>query len=591
MNLSDFKDKIFTKSTQFMAIYNSDRAEFVEFNESMKKRMGEESKYRSDVKILAVSKLNEEIFLTLSGVPCKLKKIITLEDEKHDIVELFPAHTKRWNQSSDLICLTDLTSDGVWEWFPELDFEYMSMRFWDILGYSQEEQDESPQAWKDYIHPDDAKAAMETFVKHKNSKGEYPYHQRVRYTHREGHEVFVLCRGSVVDWLPDGRPWRLLGTHTDITGIVKKDAVEAQSKFIARMSHEIRSPICTILNECELLQPKVNTSTIMETCRHLIGLTDDILSLGESEHDDLVLANEVVDLQTFFVKCNKRHRLEAKKKGIRLKLATAELPEDVVMDVGKCNQILDNLINNSIKYSASGVISIDVNYDFDDETCEVRVEDQGQGIPEIMFSKIFEEFVQGDKTMQGAGIGLTLCKRLAGAMGGHVVVENSVEGVGTTMLWTLSLPADTMRPSHVSQDSSVDSSGTVSIMIVDDMNINRDILSKRLEFVRSVGLNYTIVEAVDGQDAFNKFKEAGGNFQLILMDCLMPIVDGFEATKLIHDECLLRNLEPVPVVAVTASVSSDIREKCKKYGMKYVVTKPYTKEELLLSIKACMPSL
>ena len=572
---------IFNKSSQFMAMYNSDRNEFVEFNESMKKRMrnlGEDLA----VKIIAVSSDKQEMFLTLSGVPCRLKILTTSEDKKNHVVELFPAHTKRWSQSSDLICLTDLTSDGVWEWFPELDFEYMSMRFWEILGYHQKDQEESPQAWKNYIHPDDAKAAVETFTKHKDSKGEYPYHIRVRYTHREGHEVFVLCRGSVVDWLPDGRPWRLLGTHTDITTIVKKDAVEAQSKFIARMSHEIRSPVCTILNECELLQPKVNTGTIMETCENLIRLTDDILSLGQTDHHSKLLT-VVVNLQSFFAKCIRRHRLSAKKKGIRLRLATSELPEDVAIDAGKCNQIFDNLINNSIKYSESGVISIDVDYDLDDDTCQVRVQDQGQGIPENDFNKIFEEFVQGDKTMQGAGIGLTLCKRLASLMGGSVVVEKSVEGCGTTMLCTLSLPQE-RRPRVCSRN------GTISIMIVDDMNINRTILSKRLEFVRAAGLDYTIVEAIDGQDAVNKFKEAKGDFQLILMDCLMPVVDGFEATKLIHDECARLGLEPVPVVAVTASVSSDIREKCMKHGMMYVVTKPYTKEDLLLSIKACMPN-
>ena len=569
---------IFTKSSQFMAIYNQDRNEFVEFNESMKKRMGDRI---VTVKTIAVSSDKQEMFLTLSGVPCRLKILTTAEDEKNYIVELFPAHTKRWSQASDLICLTDLTSDGVWEWFPELDYEYMSMRFWEILGYDQKDQEESPRAWKNYIHPDDAKAALETFTKHKNSNGEHPYHQRVRYTHRNGHEVFVLCRGSVVDWLPDGKPWRLLGTHTDVTAIVKQDAVEAQSRFIARMSHEIRSPVCTILNECELLQPKVNTNTITETCANLIRLTDDILSLGQTDDDKLLL--EAVDLQTFFSKCINRHRLTAKKKGIRLRLVTSELPEEVTMDVGKCNQILDNLINNSVKYSESGVISIEIDYDFDEGTCEVRVKDQGQGIPENDFNKIFEEFVQGDNTMQGAGIGLTLCRRLAGLMGGSIVVENSVEGSGTTMLCTLSLPEESS-----SRSSSM--SGTISIMIVDDMNVNRTILAKRLEFVRSAGLNYTIVEAVDGRDAVNKFNDADGDFQLILMDCLMPVVDGFEATKLIHDECSRRHLEPVPVVAVTASVSSDIREKCRNHGMRYVVTKPYTKEDLLLSIKACMPN-
>lgn len=584
-------NKIFTQSTQFMAIYNSERVEFVEFNESMKKRIGaEEPKYRTDIQILQVSSDNQEMFLTMSRIPCRLKFLASLEDKTH-VVELFPAHTKEWDESSDLIRLTDLTSDGVWEWFPELDFEYMSMRFWDILGYKQEEQEESPRAWKDYIDPLDRETAVGNFIKHSTTKAEHPYHQRVRYTHKEGHDVFILCRGSVVDWLPNGKPWRVLGTHTDITNIVKKDAVEAQSKFISRMSHEIRSPICTILNECELLQNKVDTKTILETCEHLVRLTDDILSLDETGNK-LALDLEVVDLQDFFSMCNKRHRLEANKKNMKLRLETAELPDYVMMDVGKCIQIMDNLINNSVKYSTSGVITVDVTYEVATETCEVRVKDSGNGIPKNMCSRIFEEFVQGDKTMQGAGIGLTLCKRLSAAMGGDVVVEKSVEGVGTTMLFTSKLPLDTKQSSNASQDShnSYTSRENIRILIVDDMNINRNILAKRLEFVRHVGLKYVIVQAVNGQDAFNKFKESEGNFQLILMDCLMPVVDGFESTTLIHRECTRLGIEPVPVVAVTASVCPDIRQKCKEYGMKYVVTKPYTKEELLLSIKACMPS-
>lgn len=77
---------------------------------------------------------------------------------------------------------------------------------------------------------------------------------------------------------------------------------------------------------------------------------------------------------------------------------------------------------------------------------------------------------------------------------------------------------------------------------------------------------------------------------MILMDCLMPVLDGFEATTRIHDECARLGIEPIPVVAVTASVSSDIRDKCRKQGMKYVVTKPYTQEDLLIAIKACMPN-
>lgn len=582
---------LFFNTSQFMAIYNSDTTTFVEINESMQKRMGSDD-FKNDIRI--ISSDCESVFLTLCGIPCRTKSIVTLEPGLH-IVELFPAHTKQWSQDSDLVHLMDLTSDGVWEWFPELNFEYMSVRFWDILGYDQSDKIESPRAWMDYIHPDDQKLALETCEKHVESLGVHPYHQRVRYTHKLGHEVFVLCRGSVVDWLPDGRPWRLLGTHTDVTGVVKKDAVEAQSKFIARMSHEIRSPICTILDECEELQEKgVNTKTIMGTCRQVVRLTDNILCLKNSLGMDLTLVEENIDLHSFFVQCNKRHKVQASKKQMRLRLLAGDLPEMVRMDVGKCNQVIDNLINNAVKYSSSGSITLDVTYDEDHELCEVRVQDQGIGIPESMFLKVFEEFVQGDKTMQGAGIGLTLCRRYAKAMGGDVKVESSVVGAGTTMLFTFHLTVvceGETNKENKETNKVVTNNNKIRILIVDDINANREILAKRLQFVRSMGLEYETEEAVDGQDAVNKFTACSGDFQLILMDCLMPVVDGFEATTMIHRQCEKFGMEPVPVVAVTASVSADIHAKCKKHGMKYVVTKPYTKEELLLSVRACMPNL
>ncbi|CAN0585134.1 unnamed protein product [Ectocarpus sp. 12 AP-2014] len=97
-----------------------------------------------------------------------------------------------------------------------------------------------------------------------------------------------------------------------------------------------------------------------------------------------------------------------------------------------------------------------------------------------------------------------------------------------------------------------------------------------------------ILEAADGQEAVEMFVQRKGDIQLILMDCLMPILNGFDATLAIHKECDRLGLEPVPVVAVTASVSPDVREKCFESGMKYVVTKPYSEDELFASIKSCV---
>ncbi|CAM9219246.1 unnamed protein product [Sphacelaria rigidula] len=381
--LTDVYYDIFWRSSQFMAIYDSTCATFVKFNESMKERVGS----ASIDNLVVITTSEDEVFANLSGIPCRMRKMKEVE-EGIFVVEVFPAHTKTWNQTSDLVRLTDLTSDGVWEWFPCMNFEFMSQRFWDILGYDQSDMEESPMSWMSLINPGDKEVVVKMFQRHVESRGKEPYHATVRYVHKEG----------------------------------------------------------------------------------------------------------------------------------RL------------------------------------------------------------GIPEEFQQKAFQEFVQGDMTMQGAGIGLTLARRLSIMMGGDVEIEKSSES-GTTMLFTSTLKE---LPHEKATQS-------LRILIVDDMVTNRQILSRRLESLKNMGVNYTdIVEAVDGLDALSKFTEYNGDFQLVLMDCLMPVIDGFAATLKIHGECERLGLEPVPVVAVTASVSPDVREKCLKHSMKFVVTKPYTEHDLLCSIQACM---
>ncbi|CAM9901982.1 unnamed protein product, partial [Pylaiella littoralis] len=488
---------------------------------------------------------------------------------------------------SDLVSLTDITSDGVWEWFPELNFEYMSKRFWSILGYEQKDMDENPLSWMGFLNPDDKVTAMKIYEDHVSSRGEKLYMVRARYTHKQGHEVIVLCRGSVVDWMSDGRPWRMLGTHTDVTDLVKKDAVEAKTKFISRMSHEIRSPICTILNECELLGGS-NTGVIQDTCKHLISLTDDILNIDNVKTDGVVLHAEKDSLGGVLSKCTKRHRAEAKKRNMKIRTTVDEVPEFVLMDTGKFNQVLDNLIGNAFKYSEKGTINLDVEYDYDTSICSVRVSDEGMGMDPSFHTSAFEELVQGDSTMIGAGIGLTLCRILAGVMGGNVTIEKSSLGHGTTMLFESHLPE---IEEEEEEEKETPSTG-FRVLIVDDIKTNRVILKRRIENMTTTGLHITdTVEAVDGRDAVEKFTSCNGDFQLVLMDCHMPILDGFDATRKIHDVCGSLGIDAVPVVAVTASVSAQIHDKCISSGMKYVVTKPYTEVDLVTSIQSCLKTM
>lgn len=132
----------------------------------------------------------------------------------------------------------------------------MSERFWSMLGYCLADMEGSPDAWVEKNDPCDAKEAMAHFVRHTKNKGAIPFCLKAKHRHRDGHIVHVVCRGSVEEWLPDGTPRRIIGTHTDDTDILLKDALSARERFVSRMSHEIRSPLCAVLNECDLLGDK-----------------------------------------------------------------------------------------------------------------------------------------------------------------------------------------------------------------------------------------------------------------------------------------------------------------------------------------------
>ena len=575
---------VFCNSNSFMCVYNTIEDTIININPAMRSHCQKDC----HLKVEIVYKTDERIYATVDDIPCKLKVLSMVGDKpKVALMVMSLAHTKKWTQTSDLVSLTDVTSDGVWEWFPELNYEYMSERFWSILGYHQKDMDENPMSWMGFLNPEDKVSATKKCEDHVNSRGKVPYMLRARYTHSEGQEVIVLCRGSVVDWMPDGKPWRLLGTHTDVTDLVKKDAVEAKTKFISRMSHEIRSPICTILNECELLGNSSNTSVIQDTCKHLISLTDDILNIDNIKSDGVQLHTTKESLADVLSKCTKRHRVEAKKRGMKIRTTVDEVPTYVLIDTLKFNQVLDNLIGNALKYSNDddGSIVLDVEYDNNTELCTIRVVDEGIGMEESFHTSAFDELVQGDSTMIGAGIGLTISRILAKVMGGNVTIEKSSPGKGTTMLFETHLPEfkEEVRLEKLEKTEGF------RVLIVDDIETNRIILKRRLQNMMTSGLHVTeTVEAVDGQDAVRKFVSSSGDFQLVLMDCHMPILDGFDATVKIHDICQEMGLDAVPVVAVTASVSSQIRDKCKSSGMEYVVTKPYTEIDLITSIHSCI---
>jgi len=358
--------------------------------------------------------------------------------------------------------------------------------------------DENPNSWMGMLNSEDQDIATKTFIEHTTSRGKKPYSCQVRYRHAKERQVHILCRGAVTDWLPNGKPWRMIGTHTDVTDMVQKDAVEAQSRFVARMSHEIRSPLCTILNECESTLP--DKETIVQCCTHLLSITDDVLALSKLQNLNMKLDKRQVSLHDLFNTCIKRHKKEADKKNIVMRMSSGNLPPKVYLDVVRVNQVLDNLVTNSIKYSSKGRIILDTDYDFDSSIVTVLVQDDGVGIQEEIVGRVFDEFVQGSDTMQGVGIGLAICKKLSGMMGGEVSVQNTKVDHGTTMRFTFLANIS----EHQSEEDGSWVNDIHNVLIVDDMKINRKILTQRLLVMDIFDLDkLNIVEATNGKEAID----------------------------------------------------------------------------------------
>jgi len=423
-----------------------------------------------------------------------------------------------------------------------------------------------------------------------------------------------------------------VGTHTDVTEIVLKEAVEAKANFVARMSHEIRSPMCAILHQCELYQEDRGNrgefiESIVQSCSYLLEVSENIMAISKSQKCSLralnVTKTKLESIMNNVVCSHKGGRI-----GVVLSRDDASVGHLIQVDVPKLLQILNNLVSNALKYSKpdskvilEGSVKSDDN---DKHILTFRVTDKGFGIHEDKWEAIFSEFYQLDSSCRGIGLGLHISKKLARMMSGELFVSSSKLGEGTTMVLEVPVNLSTRVRTKsafaekkganqrstsaqslmdISNDSiPVDAAGLelhqdaskretrgdlnldaqqpaqrLRILNVDDIKVNRKIIRKKIQAAaKAVGMLVDdIVDASDGQEAVDLYVKERGKFDLILMDCLMPVKDGFQATKEIRMHSRNYSLPRSPrVVAVTASVSDRLEQQCRNSGMKAVVHKP-----------------
>ncbi|WP_345949300.1 response regulator [Mucilaginibacter sp. PAMB04274] len=370
---------------------------------------------------------------------------------------------------------------------------------------------------------------------------------------------------------------------------------EVKENFLANMSHEIRTPLTAITGLTHLLK-KTETnqeqSHLVDLLEHstqsLLALVNDILDSEKIDAGKIAINRLDTNINALVTNVSDLLRPLAVQKGLELKCHIADdVPQSVIIDALRLNQILMNLINNAIKFTETGQVEVmlkvvalsphRVNLQF-------IVSDTGIGIPEVSRNKVFERFEQAeDKTWQkfgGTGLGLSIVKKLIELKGGTLSVE-SVVGEGTTFVFTnwYDLAVDRSGGSNETILSpAFSTSYRIHILLAEDNPINQLITTKILK-----GWNIHVDIAVNGAEAFEK--AACNAYDLILMDTHMPVMNGYEATRKIRKE-LSDAKKDIPIVSFSASIMDTDKVEARDAGVNAFISKPFVPSELYDVIKS-----
>ncbi len=376
-----------------------------------------------------------------------------------------------------------------------------------------------------------------------------------------------------------------------------KEAAEAASRakstFLANMSHEIRTPMNAILGFTQLLQRDLSLTaqqrdslnTIARSGEHLLALINDILEMSKIEAGRTTVNPVGFNLHDLIDDLAMMFKIRTKEKNLLFVVEKADdLPSFILADVGKLRQVLINLLGNAVKFTELGGIALRV-ASRKGENGALRliteVEDTGAGIAAEDLDKVFEYFEQADAGVAsggGTGLGLAISREYVRLLGGDIQVTSEV-GKGTLFRMDIAaqeLAGEQIKPSSPSRRLLGLRPGqpTYRILLVDDKDENRHFLRAMLQ-----GAGFTTREAVNGQEAVQVFEEWQPH--LILMDLRMPVMDGYEAIRLIK---ATERGQGTPIIAVSASVFYENREQALQTGADDFIAKPYKQDELFQKI-------
>lgn len=443
-------------------------------------------------------------------------------------------------------------------------------------------------------------------VKHAIETGE-PWTATLQIITAKGNPVWVENHGMVEMF--EGQCVRLFGTFQNVDKPVKlrlelearqKDAEMAfkeRGNLLSRISHELRTPLNGITGMLQAIkfEQRVNirerkTDLALKSAGRLLLLIDDVLDYTEISSGELTLNKSHFCVRAMVEELIDVFKPLCKEKSLRL-YAALSLPKNTYIngDANRIGQIISKLLHNAIKFTSRGHISIQLTLReaLTEPNLLISIEDTGEGMDEATKTSLFTPFIQGQKQSaikgSGTGLGLSIVKQLVDKMDGEIDIRSEIN-VGTAFDVVIPVTLTDAKQGLLDHDDALSSSLLsipLSILVVDDNDINRIVLTSMLE-----RYNFIADEAEDGEVAIQKAREK--DYDLIFMDCAMPVLDGVSATQVILEEGLMHSQGSI--VAVTANTSEEDREVCREAGMSAFLCKPVDQRKVTLELKKALLS-
>ena len=379
-------------------------------------------------------------------------------------------------------------------------------------------------------------------------------------------------------------------------------AAKAKSAFLANMSHEIRTPMNGVLGMLEMIKDTSLSKTQSDLLRtayasadSLLAIINDILDFSKIEAGKMTIEQIEISVRNVVSDICTLLGGTAREKGLTLSCdIDSDLPGVLIGDPVRLRQVLTNLIGNAVKFTETGEVRVKVNLLRCVENAarvEFSVEDTGIGISRTVLPRLFDEFTQADgsttRKFGGTGLGLTISRQLVELMGGNINVV-STEGQGSTFSFTLDM---TICEHHTREQESADHTGlkdgngqqkqdittfpdSIQVLMAEDNVVNQKVA---ISMLKKIGIQHIDV-ARDGREAVSM--NSTHTYDLILMDCQMPQMSGYEATGVIRRQEREQQLPPIPIIAMTANAMAEDREKCLAAGMDGYLSKPVKTQEL-----------